>query len=104
MKEESRQEKLAKFRETGQWPGMKGKPAVSDNSWSIQQERRDRKADRKRKKELKRQALEKQIIEDEDDEDNLDEDYRLLKRMRKKVRATKGLIFSRAFLSLLTET
>ena len=90
MKEESRQVKLAEYQKTGQWPGAKVKETSESNSWSIQQSKRSRKADRKRKKELKRHTQDGEeeddnIIISADEEDDLEEDYRLLKKMKKKV-------------------
>lgn len=75
-KEESRQGKLAEFRETGKWPGLKTKQ-VESVAWSKKLEKKERKEKRKRIKEMKRSAKE------EDDDDDLDDDYRLLKKMRK---------------------
>merc|ERR1719367_1507875 len=55
QKETSRQKKLEVFRETGNWPGMKQKPAVS-KAWSHKQATKEKREDRKRKKELKQKS------------------------------------------------
>ena len=81
-KEESRQEKLSQYKVTGKWPGMKSK-LPEKVSWSIKVGKKERKADRKHKKELKRQNTIECDAAAEDDDDDLDEDYRLLKKMKK---------------------
>jgi len=81
-KEESRQGKLAEYKQTGIWPGLKSKPAEKI-AWSKKVEQKQRKEDRKRKKEMKQEASNSKI-DNFDDDDDLDEDYRLLKKMRKK--------------------
>ena len=63
QKETSRQKKLEVFRETGNWPGMKQKPAVS-KAWSQKQAAKDKRLDRKRKKELKQKSSEAENIDD----------------------------------------
>ena len=77
-KETSRQGKLAEFRETGIWPGMKSKP-VEKVAWSKKVDTKNKKAERKRKKELKEMSK----VEEKEEDDDLNEDYRLLKKMRK---------------------
>ena len=81
-KEESRQGKLAEFKQTGIWPGLKSKPAEKI-AWSKKVVQKQRKEDRKRKKEMKQASNSKIDDFEDDDEDDLDEDYRLLKKMRK---------------------
>ena len=84
-KEESRQEKLEAFRETGIWPGMKSK-VESKIAWSEKQDQKRKKAERKRKKDLKRAKTDEEIdnLDDEnEDSDDLEEDYRLLKKMKR---------------------
>ena len=81
-KEESRQGKLAEFKQTGIWPGLKSKPAEKI-AWSKKVEQKQRKEDRKRKKEMKQASNSKIDDFEDDDDDDLDEDYRLLKKMRK---------------------
>ena len=84
-KEESRQGKLEAFRETGVWPGMKSK-VESKIAWSEKQDRKKKKLERIRKKDLKR-ANEEEVDNDEkeadDDEDDLEADYRLLKKIKR---------------------
>merc|ERR1719367_1859648 len=82
QKEISRQKKLEVFRETGNWPGMKQKPAVS-KAWSHKQAAKDKRLDRKRKKELKQKSGEADNIDDKNDVDDLEDDFRLLKKMKK---------------------
>merc|ERR1712223_2266790 len=78
-KEESRQGKLAEYKQTGIWPGLKSKPAEKI-ACSKKVEQKQRKEDRKRKKEMKQEASNSKI-DNFDDDDDLDEDYRLLKKM-----------------------
>merc|ERR1712029_807799 len=67
-KESSRQEKLAVYKESGQWPGAKKKAAVhaSENTvaWS-------------------QKGNNKRSAEDDEDDDDLEDDFRLLKRLKK---------------------
>ena len=86
VKEESRTEKLAVYQATGKWPGMKSK-VMEKTAWSDKIDKKGRRDERQRIKELKKPEKEESVIESEDDEDNLEEDYRLLKKM-KKVRNT----------------
>ena len=88
VKEESRTEKLAVYQATGKWPGMKSK-IIEKTAWSDKVDKKGRRDERQRIKELKNpEKKEESVIEsDSDDEDNLEEDYRLLKKM-KKVRNT----------------
>jgi hypothetical protein len=87
VKEESRTEKLAVYQATGKWPGMKSK-VIEKTAWSDKVDKKGRRDERQRIKELKKPEKEESVIEsDNDDEDNLEEDYRLLKKM-KKVRNT----------------
>ena len=81
-KEDSRQEKLAQFRQTGVWPGMKVKQEKDNISWSNKVDKRVKRDERKRKKELKKEAVEKED-DFEDEDDDLEEDYRLLKKAKK---------------------
>ena len=46
-------EKLTEFQATGKWPGMKSK-VVENQAWSEKQDKKARKVERKRKKELKK--------------------------------------------------
>ncbi len=84
-KEESRQVKLEAFKETGVWPGMKSK-VESKIAWSEKQDRKKKKLERIRKKDLKR-ANEEEVDNDEkeadDDEEDLEADYRLLKKIKR---------------------
>ena len=83
MKEESRTEKLAVYQATGKWPGMKSK-VLEKTAWSDKVDKKGRRDERQRIKELKKpEEEEKSDIESDDDEDNLEEDYRLLKKMKK---------------------
>ena len=82
QKETSRQKKLEVFRETGNWPGMKQKPAVS-KAWSHKQTAKDKRLDRKRKKELKQKSCEAENIDAQNDVNDLEDDFRLLKKMKK---------------------
>ena len=66
-KEESRQGKLAEFRQTGKWPGAKTKPAEKI-PWSKKVDKQSKKEERKRKKELKEMS---QDNDDEDDENGV---------------------------------
>ena len=86
VKEESRTEKLAVYQATGKWPGMKSK-VMEKTAWSDKVDKKGRRDERQRIKELKKPEKEESAIESDDDEDNLEEDYRLLKKM-KKVRNT----------------
>ena len=87
VKEESRTEKLAVYQATGKWPGMKSK-VIEKTAWSDKVDKKGRRDERQRIKELKNPEKEEEsVIESDDDEDNLEEDYRLLKKM-KKVRNT----------------
>merc|ERR1712080_90335 len=79
-------ERLSEFQATGKWPGMKSK-VVERPAWSDKQDKKARKAERKRRKELKK-VEEPSVIDTDDDEDNLEEDYRLLKKMKKKHNAS----------------
>ena len=83
-KEESRQEKLEAFRETGIWPGMKSK-VESKIAWSEKQDKKRKKLERKRKKDLKASKSSTEEVNNEEDSeiDDLDEDYRLLKKMKR---------------------
>ena len=81
-KEGSRQEKLAQFRQTGIWPGMKVKQEKDNVSWSNKVERKMKRDERKRKKELKK-SVEEDQDELDDEDDDLEEDYRLLKKAKK---------------------
>lgn len=87
-KEESRQGKLAEYKKTGIWPGMKSKPAEKI-AWSNKVDQKERREDRKRIKDLKEASNSKNDDLEDDDDDDLDEDYRLLKKMRKKNSAAK---------------
>ena len=87
VKEESRTEKLAVYQATGKWPGMKSK-IIEKTAWSDKVDKKGRRDERQRIKELKNpEKQEESVIESDDEEDNLEEDYRLLKKM-KKVRNT----------------
>ena len=66
---------------------MKSK-VIEKTAWSDKIDKKGRRDERQRIKELKKPEKEESVIEsDDDDEDNLEEDYRLLKKM-KKVRNT----------------
>ena len=84
-KEKERQEKLAVFRETGEWPGMKKRP-VQNIPWS------KNKAVLEKRREKKRRRAEKRAVTatddcDKDEEDNeMDDfasDYKLMKKLKK---------------------
>jgi len=88
VKEESRTEKLAVYQATGKWPGMKSK-VIEKTAWSDKVDKKGRRDERQRIKELKKpEEEEKSVIESDDDDDNLEEDYRLLKKMKKKHNAS----------------
>jgi len=86
VKEESRMEKLSEFEKTGRWPGMKYK--VDEKlAWSEKVDKKGRRDERKRIKDLKKGGEEQSVI-DTDDEEEFEEDYRLLKKMKKKHNAS----------------
>jgi len=85
-KEQSRQEKLTAFRDSGNWPGSKkAKKAAETVAWSQKVDKKAKREDRKRKHELKRKTeMEEMAAADsDDDDDDLEEDFRLLKKLKK---------------------
>ncbi len=88
-----RQEKLTAFKETGLWPGSKVK-AEAKVAWSNKVDKKAKRMERKRKKELKAES--KKAIEQEEtaensdgddasfeEDDDLEADYRLIKKLKK---------------------
>ena len=83
QKETSRQKKLIVYRETGNWPGMKPKP-MGSKAWSEKLDAKDKRAARKRKKQLKVKAQnDNKSNEDDEDSDDLEDDFKLLKKLKK---------------------
>jgi len=81
VREKDRKEKLATYKETGQWPGMDKKK--KDNvAWSRKQEVLNKRREKKLRKFEKRKAVE--IVADESEEDDdFQEDYKMMKKLKK---------------------
>ena len=87
-KETSRQEKLTTYKQTGSWPGKAGegkKLAASERTqaWSQKVDKKAKKVERRKKKDLKTAGEKRKAQMAEKDEDELEEDFRLLKRLKK---------------------
>jgi len=87
VREKERQEKLAVYKETGEWPGLKRKK--DSVSWSKNKEVLDKRREKKQRRAEKRAAVPEEGKEedvDEAEEDDLDDfssDYKLMKRLKK---------------------
>ena len=84
-REKIRQEKLATYRATGQWPTSKANaaPAKKKESWS---EKKAEKVHKKEKKQIKLEKKEKRKKKsiDQEDWDEMARDARLLKKFKKR--------------------
>lgn len=80
-REKLRLEKLATYKETGQWPGLENRKKETQ-SWSKNQEVLDKRRDKKMKIFEKRKAAE--VVEEEsEEEDDFQEDYKMMKKLKK---------------------
>ena len=87
VREKERQEKLAVYKETGEWPGLKRKK--ESVSWSKNKEVLDKRREKKQRRAEKRAEVKDEGKEEDGDEaedDDLDDfssDYKLMKRLKK---------------------
>jgi len=83
-KEAGRQEKLAVYRETGQWPGAREKKKDSV-AWSQKLEVLNKRREKKLRKLEKRKASENSSVveEESDEEDDFMADYKKMKKLKK---------------------
>jgi len=80
-REKVRQEKLATYKETGQWPGLENRKKET-LAWSKNQEVLDKRREKKMRKFEKRKAAE--VVEEEsEEEDDFQEDYKMMKKLKK---------------------
>merc|ERR1719341_89093 len=78
-REKVRQEKLATYKETGQWPGLENRKKET-LAWSKNQEVLDKRREKKLRKFEKRKAAE--VVEEEsEEEDDFQEDYKMKKKL-----------------------